>query len=72
MDREHASQNIETPGKVKAMRNEKKQQKTGKGYWLVPFLFALPLVIALLWVSLTYGETLGELILAGCKVVLVR
>ena len=54
------------------MRNEKKQQKTGKGYWLVPFLFALPLVIALLWVSLTYGETLGELILAGCKVVLVR
>ena len=45
----------------------------GRGLWfLVPVLMALPVVAGLVYVMIHYGQTIQELLLAACKVVIVR
>ena len=45
----------------------------GRGLWfLVPVLMALPVVAGLVYVMIHYGQMIQELLLAACKVVIVR
>ena len=53
---------------------EKNEKRTkGRGRWfLMPLLLACPMAAGLIYVWIRYGQTLSDLLLAACKVVVTR
>jgi len=50
-----------------------KKKKNGQaGWFLVPVLIALPVIAGLIYTYIKYGQTISELLLAACKVVIIR
>ena len=49
------------------------KKKNGQTWWfLIPVVFALPVIAGLIYTYVTYGETISEMLLAACKVVIIR
>lgn len=49
------------------------KKKNGRAKWfLVPLLMAIPIAAGLIYTYFTYGHTIKDLLLAACKVVMVR
>ena len=49
-----------------------KNQKKGRGWFLLPLLLALPVAAGMAYVLVRYGKEISDLVLAAFKVVVVR
>ena len=61
-------------GTLISERNETmNKKKHGQTWWfLIPVVFALPVIAGLIYTYVTYGKTISEMLLAACKVVIIR
>ena len=58
---------------LKSKKKTMNKKKNGQTWWfLIPVVFALPVIAGLIYTYVTYGKTISEMLLAACKVVIIR